>query len=83
MDEALTKQQVPAGNGGSIPLGTLGINEDAIPILNILVPNKPKRKKTPKPKHTWTYETVLEPTGTASRYWDSEAPQKSRRRTQR
>jgi hypothetical protein len=29
----------------------------------------------------WTYETVAEPTGVASKYWDAEAP--SERRTKR
>jgi hypothetical protein len=29
-------------------------------------------KKTPASR--WTYETVAEPTGTVSKYWDSPAP---------
>jgi hypothetical protein len=40
---------------------------------------KVRRKKAPK--SLWTYETVLEPTGAASKYWDTDAPPE--RRTKR
>ncbi len=40
---------------------------------------KGRRKKAPK--SLWTYETVMEPTGAASKYWDIDAPPE--RRTKR
>jgi hypothetical protein len=58
--------------------------EDNIPIVSQLpkkfsflaalaaVPNpSPKQRKKKVPKSLWTYETVAEPTGAASRYWDA------------
>ena len=41
----------------------------------------PKLRKKREPKSLWTYETVAEPTGVASRYWDADAP--SERATKR
>ncbi len=41
----------------------------------------PKQRKKKIPKSLWTYETVAEPTGAASRYWDADAP--SERATKR
>ncbi len=41
----------------------------------------PKQRKKKFPKSLWTYETVAEPTGAASRYWDADAP--SERATKR
>jgi hypothetical protein len=61
--------------------------EDNIPIVSQLpkklallaalaeVPSpSPKQRKKKVPKSLWTYETVAEPTGAASRYWDADAP---------
>ncbi len=68
--------------------------EDNIPIVSQLpkklvmlatmaaVPSpSPKQRKKKAPKSLWTYETVAEPTGAASRYWDADAP--SERATKR
>ncbi len=61
--------------------------EDNIPIVSQLPKNlallaslascpspAPKQRKKKEPKSLWTYETVAEPTGAASRYWDADAP---------
>ncbi len=42
-----------------------------------VVASKVRRKKAPK--SLWTYETVLEPTGAASKYWDTDAPPEQRK----
>jgi hypothetical protein len=34
----------------------------------------PKLRKSQVKKATWIYETVAEPTGVSSKYWDVEAP---------
>jgi hypothetical protein len=62
-----------------------GSDDDDIPIVTQLpkklamlaslaalpVPS-PKQRKKKAPKSLWTYETVAEPTGAASRYWDAD-----------
>ncbi len=45
-----------------------------------VVASKVRRRKK-APKSLWTYETALEPTGAASKYWDTDAPPE--RRTKR
>ena len=35
----------------------------------------PKLRRSQVKKATWVYETVAEPTGVSSKYWDVEAPQ--------
>ncbi len=70
--------------------------DDNIPILEVSqLPKKlallavlaevpspsPKQRKKKVPKSLWTYVTVAEPTGAASRYWDADAP--SERATKR
>jgi hypothetical protein len=68
-----------------------GSDDDDVPIVDTL-PHKPKnlsllanvasKKRVKKPPKTlWTYETVAEPTGVVSKYWDSPAP--SERSTKR
>ena len=54
-------------------------DDDDVPIATTLIarPKKTKRKK----QTMWTYETVAEPTGIASKYWDEDAP--SERTTKR
>ncbi len=42
--------------------------------MSTLTLPKPKRKGRSKGQLKWTYETVLEPTGAASKYWDADAP---------
>ncbi len=49
-------------------------NDDDVPIVSTLTLPKPKRKGRIKGQVKWTYETVLEPTGAASKYWDADAP---------
>jgi hypothetical protein len=49
-------------------------NDDDVTIVNTLSLPKPKRKGRIKAQVKWTYETVLEPTGVASIYWDADAP---------
>ena len=69
-------------------------DDDNIPIVSQLPRNlallanmaavpspSPKQRKKKVPKSLWTYETVAEPTGAASRYWDADAP--SERATKR
>ena len=36
--------------------------------------SSPNGRKKKGKKTLWTYETVAEPTGMSSRYWDAEAP---------
>ncbi len=50
-------------------------------IVSILPTAKPKRTMKKMSKLLWTYETVAEPTGAASKYWDADAP--SERATKR
>lgn len=45
-------------------------SDDDIPIVDTL----PVAKKKKKVKSLWSYETVNEPTGARSKYWDSPAP---------
>jgi hypothetical protein len=35
----------------------------------------PKLRKNHVKKALWTYETVAEPTGVSSKYWDNDAPE--------
>jgi hypothetical protein len=42
-------------------------------LAEVPIPSAKQRKKK-VPKSLWTYETVAEPTGAASRYWDADAP---------
>lgn len=48
--------------------------DDDIPIVNTLPPTPSKAKKMKKVKVLWSYETVEEPTGVRSNYWDAQAP---------
>ena len=48
--------------------------DDDVPIVSTLPSPQTKRKDRIKAKVKWTYETVLEPTGVASKYWDADAP---------
>ena len=45
-----------------------------VPDVSTLPSPQPKRKERIKAQVKWTYETVLEPTGVASKYWDADAP---------
>jgi hypothetical protein len=56
-------------------------NDVDVAIVNTLTFPKLKRKGRIKAQVKWTYETVLEPTGVGSKYWDAEAP--SERATKR
>ena len=56
-------------------------DDDDVPIVSTLKLPKPKRKVRPKAPVKWSYETVSEPTGAASKYWDAGAP--SERATKR
>ncbi len=47
-------------------------DDDDVPIATTLIA-RPKKTKRKKPT-MWTYETVAEPTGIASKYWDVAAP---------
>ncbi len=42
--------------------------------IQSLPPTKPTRIGKKKVRALWTYETVAEPTGVASKYWDANAP---------
>ena len=49
-------------------------DDDDIPIVNTLLSNMvPKTKKPKKVKSLWTYDTVMEPTGVTSKYWNGGA----------
>jgi hypothetical protein len=50
-------------------------DDDDVPIVSTLNSVKPKRKGRTKAAIKWTYETVAEPTGAASKYWDAAAPE--------
>jgi hypothetical protein len=50
-------------------------DDDDVPIVSTLKSVKPKRKGRTKAVIKWTYETVAEPTGAASKYWDAAAPE--------
>ncbi len=45
-----------------------------VPIVSTITLPKPKRKVRTKRPVKWSYETVSEPTGAASKYWDAGAP---------
>jgi len=45
-------------------------SDDDLPIVQTL----PVARKKKKVKSLWSYETVMEPTGARSKYWDSPAP---------
>ncbi len=55
-----------------IVLGGVSSDED-IPIVSTLPALTSTTKKKQKSKVLWTYETVAEPTGVSSKYWDAEA----------
>ncbi len=60
-----------AGDDDDLPIvNTLPAKETNLVILAAAAAKK-RVKKAPKP--LWTYETVAEPTGMASKYWDVEA----------
>ena len=48
--------------------------DDDIPIVKTLPTTPAKAKKIKKAKLLWSYETVEEPTGVRSNYWDAQAP---------
>jgi hypothetical protein len=48
-------------------------SDDDIPIVNTLPPTPAKAKKKKKVNTLWSYETVAEPTGIRSKYWDAQA----------
>jgi hypothetical protein len=48
-------------------------SDDDIPIVGTLNRNNPKPTPKKKLKERWTYETVAEATGIASKYWDASA----------
>jgi hypothetical protein len=50
------------------------LNNEDVPIVSTLSAPQPKRKDRIKAQVKWTYVTVLEPTGVASKYWDADAP---------
>ena len=56
-------------------------SEDDMPIVSTLEKRKFKDKVKKRTKALWTYETVVEPTGVVSKYWDADAP--SERATKR
>jgi hypothetical protein len=49
-------------------------SDDDVPIVNTLQSKTAKAKTPKKVKTLWTYETVEEPTGIRSNYWDAVAP---------
>jgi hypothetical protein len=49
-------------------------SDDDIPIVQTLPVATTKSTKKKKVKSLWSYETVMEPTGARSKYWDSPAP---------
>ncbi len=49
-------------------------SDDDMPIVRTLQGKTFKEKAKKKTKSLWTYETVLEPTGAVSKYWDADAP---------
>ena len=51
-----------------------GSSDDDIPIVRTLPGSITKARKKKKAKTLWSYETVNEPTGVHSKYWDSPAP---------
>ena len=56
-------------------------SDDDTPIVTTLHKKTFKEKAKKKTKTLWTYETVVEPTGVVSKYWDADAP--SERATKR
>jgi hypothetical protein len=63
-----------------ILLGTSSSDDDT-PIVSTLQRKTFTEKAKKKTKTLWTYETVVEPTGVVSKYWDADAP--SERATKR
>lgn len=56
---------------------TLGPHSNGLSMLATLAgqPTPPQKAKQKKQKKSlWTYETVAEPTGASSRYWDADTP---------
>lgn len=51
-----------------------GSEDDNVAIVSTLKHFKPKRNGRKKVAVKWTYETVAEPTGAVSNYWDADAP---------
>ena len=49
-------------------------SDDDIPIVQTLQPATAQAQKKKNVKTLWSYETVTEPTGVHSKYWDSPAP---------
>jgi hypothetical protein len=49
-------------------------DDDDVPIVSTITFPKPKRKGRTKGPVKWIYETVSEPTGAVSKYWDAGAP---------
>ncbi len=49
-------------------------SDDDIPIVQTLPVATTQSTKKKKVKTLWSYETVMEPTGARSKYWDSPAP---------
>ncbi len=49
-------------------------SDDDIPIVQTLPVATTTSTKKKKVKSLWSYETVMEPTGARSKYWDSPAP---------
>jgi hypothetical protein len=69
--------QPPAADDHSVTEDILFVErskDDDVPIGITLPSPQPKRKERSKAQVKWTYETVLEPTGVASKYWDADAP---------
>ena len=56
-----------------IMLGTSSSDDD-MPIVSTLEKRTFKEKAKKKTKELWSYETVVEPTGVVSKYWDADAP---------
>jgi hypothetical protein len=59
----------------------LSSSDDDTPIVTTLQRKTFTEKAKKKTKTLWTYETVVEPTGVVSKYWDADAP--SERATKR
>jgi hypothetical protein len=72
-------QFVDSDGDDNVPIAeTLTAKAKRLTMLATLAsqPNSsPKGRKKKEKKTLWTYETVAEPTGMSSRYWDAEAPQ--------
>jgi len=71
-------QSLDCSEDDNVPIAaTLSAQSKSLTLLATLAsqpsPSPIVRKKRQK-KSLWTYETVAEPTGISSRYWDAEAP---------